>query len=135
MISFTNFTIDNFLIWDKMVKERPTARVAGQESPVSPTLEYRRRSPRTPVEMPVMLLISDSPTQESPHRAVTKDFSNYGARVTSPVPLSEGQALRFIPRDVNQPSLAVPGRVIWVGQPGSEGSGQAGIEFLFPVWW
>lgn len=99
------------------------------------TIEYHRRSERSQIEMTVRLLIPRPGSDDLVHRALTRDFSNFGARVICQVPLVPGQRVRFIPRNADQRSLAVPGRVVWVGEPGSERSGQAGIEFLIPLGW
>ena len=99
------------------------------------TIEYHRRCERTQVEMTVTLLVPGTGPNDSAHRAVTADLSTFGARVISDLPLVAGQKVRFIPRDADQPSLAVPGRIVWVGECNSDRAGQAGIEFLIPLGW
>jgi PilZ domain len=107
----------------------------GTSSTVTSNLGYQRRSERTRVELAVTLLIPRPGTDDLVDRVLTSDFSNFGARVICEAALVPGQKVRFIPRNADHPSLAVPSRVVWVGEAGSDRSGQVGIEFLVPMGW
>jgi len=58
------------------------------------------------------------------------DLSTHGARVQTDVPLVLGEELEFIPPEGEE--YAVPCRVVWGGEVGTDSEGQAGLEFLTP---
>jgi len=63
-------------------------------------------------------------------RARILDLSTHGARVQTDTPLFLGEEFEFIPPEGEE--YAVPCRVVWSGEVGSESEGQSGLEFLTP---
>lgn len=64
--------------------------------------------------------------QEAP----TVDLSPNGVRVVAEPALAPGQVLSLIQAD--DPTHPLHSTVVWAGDVGSDGPGQAGLEFLEP---
>jgi hypothetical protein len=88
-----------------------------------------RRSDRIRARMAIVLLM-DAEEGEVRSDAETVDFSEHGCRVEASAGLSQGQLIQITPSD--SPELSIPARVVWVGAPASDMSGEAGLEFLQP---
>lgn len=89
-----------------------------------------RRSVRRPLKLAVILL-AESDGEKIQREAYTSDLSEHGLRVQTDVALSPGQIVQVLP--CNGLEYAMPGRVIWVGEPRSDEAGEAGLEFLRPL--
>lgn len=88
-----------------------------------------RRSERKPVRKTIVLMVeSDDP--EIRHDATTVDLSEYSARIEAEAALTPGQTLSLIQE--NDPTHPLRCMVVWAGDVGSDGHGQAGLEFLDP---
>ena len=87
----------------------------------------RRRCPRFPTRMPITLIIS-SEGRAAAHDAATIDFSDLGARIRTTVSLTTGEPVGIIAWKRKRDT--VPCRVVWVGASETDGSREAGLEFL-----
>jgi PilZ domain-containing protein len=80
-----------------------------------------RRSERTPVSIPVRLVLpADHHSTACDARLI--DISAHGARIRTDTPLHPGQVVELIPSQ--GPRYGVHGRVVWFVPP------EAGIELL-----
>lgn len=93
------------------------------------TYTFPRRSERKPARK-VILLVVESEESEVHHEGTTVDISSDGARVEACAPLTPGQTLSLIQPD--DPSRPLRCLVVWAGDVGTDGDGQAGLEFLDP---
>ena len=106
-----------------------------------------RRSERRRLRLALVLLM-DSEEGEVRNEGVTVDISQHGCRIEGELPMAEGQLVRVLPLEGaapmsegqlvrmlpwDSPDGAIAGRVVWVGDPASNGAGEAGIEFLQPL--
>ncbi|MGH9430947.1 MAG: PilZ domain-containing protein, partial [Terriglobia bacterium] len=96
----------------------------------TPKPSERRRSERAVVNRPVALLV-DSSHDQIAHNAFAIDLSEVGARLRAGIDLTPGQLVTIIPNEGTAQS--VKSQVIWVGEKGSERSGEAGLAFLQPL--
>jgi hypothetical protein len=90
-------------------------------------LVERRRYPRFPTKMPVILIVGPEGKAVA-HNASTVDFSNLGARIRTTVSLSVGEAVGIVAHERKRET--VPCRVVWVGTSQRDGSRETGLEFL-----
>lgn len=96
----------------------------------TPNPSERRRSERAAVNRPVTLVV-DSSHDQIAHTAFAIDLSDVGARLRAGIDLKPGQMVTIIPNEGSAQS--VKSQVIWVGEKGSNRSGQAGLAFLQPL--
>jgi hypothetical protein len=75
-----------------------------------------------------IVIFVDSEREQIAKSAFAIDLSTLGARIKSSVKLSPGQLITIVPREGSEQSI--PSRVIWVGDSGSNRSGEAGLAFL-----
>ena len=89
-----------------------------------------RRTQRQQKRIAVVLLV-DPEGEQVEHQADTVDLSEFGLRAKGDVALlAPGQIVGVIAgKDRDFPLV---GRVVWVGQAGSDRDGEAGFEFLNP---
>jgi|SRR6516225_932874 hypothetical protein len=90
----------------------------------------RRRSPRAKAEGPVTIVV-DTDGSRIANNAFAVDFSDLGAGVRTGIDLQAGQLVIVIPNEGR--GEAVPSRVVWIGQKGSERTSDVGLAFLHPV--
>jgi hypothetical protein len=76
-------------------------------------------------------LIVESDRERISHSAYGIDLSTLGMTIRPGIDLLPGQLVTVIPNE--GPCQAVPSRVVWVGEEGSESGGEAGIAFLEPL--
>jgi hypothetical protein len=86
-----------------------------------------RRSHRQSAAFPVTLLVR-SRLRQTEYSGHTVDISLEGARLCCTVILRPGQVIAVVPDEGR--AFALRGRVVWVGSPGTERAGLAGLEFL-----
>lgn len=91
------------------------------------TLDDRRRCARLPRRVDVAMNWVDGSGQARREAAHTRDLSQHGAQIASPVPLPVGQQLRLSVRELGQ---EVESRVVWVRPDESQGVTHLGIEFM-----
>ncbi len=91
-----------------------------------PTRSFKRR----PAEIPVLLSVGEK-APEVPRPASVVDVSFMGMRVRAEADLKPGQKVNVT--CMTGPVVAVPGKVVWVGRPGSEAEGQAGLRYINPL--
>jgi|GEM_PF-1746995 len=109
-------------------KEEPSARRAPSVPDASPA--HRRRAERRALDKLVTLVV-ESDRERISHGAYGIDLSTLGIRVRAGVDLLPGQLVTVIPSE--GAGHAVPSRVVWVGEEGSQRAGEAGIAFLEPL--
>jgi hypothetical protein len=90
----------------------------------------RRRGPRTKAEGSLVLAV-DTDRSQIANNAFAVDFSLLGARVRTSIDLRAGQLVIVVPNEGK--GEAVPSRVVWVGQSGSDSTREVGLAFLHPV--
>jgi len=76
-------------------------------------------------------LVVESDRNQIVHGAFGIDLSELGIRIHSGVDLVPGQLVMVIPNEGS--THAVPSRVVWVADAGSQRPGEAGIAFLEPL--
>ena len=89
-----------------------------------------RRDGRVQLRLPVDLR-TGSQVQQIDDEAYTVDLSNLGIRVCTILGLTPGETVTITTDDEKE--QAIPGRVVWVGSVGTVLEGQAGVEFLKPL--
>jgi len=94
------------------------------------TVRNRRRAKRTSVSKSIALVV-DSARDQIANGAFALDLSTLGARIRTDLKLEPGQLVTVIPKEGS--TRAVPSRVVWVGESGSQRAGEAGIAFLEPT--
>jgi hypothetical protein len=86
-----------------------------------------RRSQRNPVTVHFGVRV-DCKGKKAEYSALMIMASPLGATVRTKAPLSVDQTIDIMTNE--EPSKPVPCRIVWVGKPGSEVEGHAGLEFL-----
>jgi PilZ domain len=94
------------------------------------TATNRRQSERRAVAKSFVLFV-DSDRDKIANNAFAIDLSSLGTRIRSTVKLVPGQLVTIVPKEGSE--QAISSRVIWVGAPGSQRAGEAGIAFLQPL--
>ncbi len=93
------------------------------------TYRVPRRTERKPATKAILLVV-ESEESGVHHDGTMADISSDGARVEARTPLKPGQTLSLVQPD--DPSRALRCLVVWSGDVGTDGDGQAGLEFLDP---
>ena len=89
-------------------------------------LRDHRQYPRMPVEKRLMVLF-DFAGRGGAREASTVDLSRSGARIRTDIELTPGQSVDLLAKNsVN----TVPSQVVWVGNTGSDGVREIGLQFL-----
>lgn len=113
-----------------ILKKEPTPDQAAQPSASDTSPAERRRAERRAFNKPLTMVV-ESERERISHGAYGIDLSTLGIRVRAGVDLLPGQLVTVIPREGAE--HAVPSRVVWVGEEGSQRAGEAGIAFLEPL--
>ena len=88
--------------------------------PKQPIRFFKRRR----AQIPVLLSVGNM-APAAPHTASIVDLSFLGMRVRAEAQLKPGQTVN-VTRMTGAPAI-IPGQVVWVGPPGSNEEGQAGL--------
>jgi hypothetical protein len=89
-----------------------------------------RRSERHKIRL-ALVLLTDPDEGEDREEVFAVDISQHGCRIEGSASLIPGQVVHLIPSEPE--GVAMSGRVVWVGEPGSDLAGEAGIELLPPL--
>lgn len=76
------------------------------------------------------MLLVESGEETTSHDGTTLDLSPHGARVHAHARLTPGQVLQLIQPD--NPADTLRCLVVWTADVSSDGTGEAGLEFLQP---
>jgi hypothetical protein len=87
----------------------------------------RRRSGRIPHKLPVILSGIDRDGFNFGEETETVSISKHGASVRTAYELRLGQEISARTKDTHRVGQFV---VVWVGQPGTPGEGQVGLEWV-----
>lgn len=85
-----------------------------------------RRTERIYYRLPFNMVIKKK-GKKVVHEAMGIDISELGARLLAGIVLSPGQVVEIHPKGAGKP---VQGRVVWVGDTGSEEQREIGLEFV-----
>jgi hypothetical protein len=86
-----------------------------------------RRHERTPVNVPVFLIVGPTECQlEHPCRVI--EGAKVGLRLKTTVPLTPGQTVLILSGE--EARYAVRGRVVWFRKIDPDPEGEAGLEFI-----
>jgi len=94
--------------------------------PKQPIRFFKRRR----AQIPVLLSVGNM-APAAPHTASIVDLSFLGMRVRAEAQLKPGQTVN-VTRMTGAPAI-IPGQVVWVGPPGSNEEGQAGLRYINPL--
>jgi PilZ domain len=93
---------------------------------ISTNKQRTRRTERIYYRLPFNMVIKKK-GKKVIHQAMGIDISELGARLLAGIVLSPGQVVEIYPKGAAKP---VQGRVVWVGDTGTEQAGEIGLEFV-----
>ncbi len=90
----------------------------------------RRQLERIERAVPIRFSIA-SENHGVEHDAITVDWSSFGLRIGTAVPLSQGEEVLVLSHGDSQ--AAIPARVTWVGVTATGTTDMAGLELLYSL--